>query len=431
MKFEDVGFSSKFNGRQIPSVCEKTMVSIDFKINGYYINDFSITFHSCDEEWWQYKSSSPIVNNGWTSLETKVYNRLKYINGFTKTKYDKNQRRTLTNEPTKWRESVIQEHFKFEGATLIEGIYEAATEDRIMGKYRVGIVEERGDYNIFYLDGALNYEDWIEGEEKAKLIETANPTLFKLKWKTGDKSVSDIPYALFEPGIMNIVWPDQQDEVFIKVFPTKSDKLVYSGTGFALSSDGYIVTNHHVVNNANKIQVRGINGDFSKIYLAEIVVEDKNNDLAVIKINDSEFQSLGQPPYSISHNLSEIGSSVYSLGYPLRASMGDEVKLTNGIISSNTGFKGDITAYQVSVPVQPGNSGGPLINEEGEVIGIINSKHLGAENASYAIKANYLINLIQNINPVPLIPRTNSISSKSFTEQVKLIKDYIYILEIN
>ena len=68
-------------------------------------------------------------------------------------------------------------------------------------------------------------------------------------------------------------------------------------------------------------------------------------------------------PYTFSKTLIETGEMVFALGYPLRATMGDEIKLTNGIISSRTGFMGNISNYQISIPVQPGNSGGPMFDE--------------------------------------------------------------------
>ena len=136
-------------------------------------------------------------------------------------------------------------------------------------------------------------------------------------------------------------------------------------------------------------------------------------------------------PYNINGELIDVGNSVYALGYPLRATMGDEVKLTNGIISTKTGFQGDITTYQITVPIQPGNSGGPLFDSNGNVIGIINAKHIGAENASYAIKTSYLMNLIQVMNTSPNLPQENTISGKSLSEQVKYIKEFVYIIEIN
>jgi S1-C subfamily serine protease len=203
-----------------------------------------------------------------------------------------------------------------------------------------------------------------------------------------------------------------------------------SGTGFAISSDGYIVTNYHVVIGAKSIKVRGINGDFSESYTAKVVKEDPKNDIAIIKINDHKFTSIGTIPYIVYNQKVDVGISVYALGYPLRTSMGNEVKLTNGIISANSGFQDDVTSYQISVPIQPGNSGGPLFNDKGNVIGIVSAKHTGAENASYAIKTSFLINLINSFDTFSL-PSVNQISEKPMSEQVKAIKKFVYIIEIN
>ena len=100
------------------------------------------------------------------------------------------------------------------------------------------------------------------------------------------------------------------------------------------------------------------------------------------------------PSFNISPSVSDVGTSAYALGYPLRSTMGDEIKLTDGIISAKTGFQGDISTYQISVPIQPGNSGGPLFNKDGTIIGITSSGHTGAQNANYAIKTNYLYILL-------------------------------------
>jgi S1-C subfamily serine protease len=224
---------------------------------------------------------------------------------------------------------------------------------------------------------------------------------------------------------------------WIKTFPTENEykssvpTSPSSGTGFAISSNGIIATNHHVVIGATNIRVRGINGDFSKTYRARVVSEDKNNDLAIIQIDDISFSSLGTIPYVLSYKSCDVGSSIFCLGYPMVATMGDEVKLTNGIISSKSGFQGDITTYQISAPVQPGNSGGPLFDDKGNLIGIINAKILGAENVSYAIKVSYLLNLIDIMPTTPILQTQSILSGKSLSEQVKIIKNFIYIIEIN
>jgi S1-C subfamily serine protease len=230
---------------------------------------------------------------------------------------------------------------------------------------------------------------------------------------------------------------------YLKIFPNEYDVTQFvnnhnkknkssSGTGFAISSQGHIVSNFHVVENANSIKIKGVNGNFSTTYSAEIVAVDKNNDLAILKINDISFSNLGIVPYHPKKNQSDVGQNIFVLGYPLTATMGEEIKLTNGIISSKSGFQGDLTTYQITAPVQPGNSGAPLFDSEGNLIGIVSAKHNQAENVGYAIKFNYLFNLIDNL-PINTInfPANSSLTGKSLTEQVKLIKNFVYIIEVN
>ena len=223
--------------------------------------------------------------------------------------------------------------------------------------------------------------------------------------------------------------------MFKKIYSPKiasvSSQNIASGTSFALTPNGLIVTNNHVIDGAKNIKVKGINGDFSKSYSAKLIIADKSNDLAILQIDDPSFNTLGAIPYVISTRTKDVGSNVFVLGYPLRQSMGDEIKLTNGIISSKSGYKGDITTYQISVPIQPGNSGGALFDNSGNVIGVVNAKLVGAENASYSIKAPYLINLIETLSPIPKLQSVSSLSNKQLSEQVKQIKKFTYIIEVN
>lgn len=203
-----------------------------------------------------------------------------------------------------------------------------------------------------------------------------------------------------------------------------------SGTGFAISNLGYIVTNYHVVENAKAVRVKGINGDFNSSVTARIELTDKNNDLAIIKLENGNTIN-GAIPYVISSKADVVGSDVFALGYPLRATMGDEVKLTNGIISANSGFQGDITKYQISVPVQPGNSGGPLINAQGNLIGVINAKHLETENVSYAVKSIYLQSLIASLTGNVPLTQTNLLTGKTLSQKVQLVKRFVYVIEVS
>jgi len=208
------------------------------------------------------------------------------------------------------------------------------------------------------------------------------------------------------------------------------ENLPRTGTGFALSSNGLVVTNFHVIEKAQSIAVRGINGDFTKSFSAEIVKSDQSTDLAIIKIDDPSFTNLGKVPFLIYGDNIDVGEEVFSLGYPLTQTMGEEIKLTTGIISANSGFQGNRNQYQVSVPLQPGNSGGPLFDKNGRVVGVVNAKHTDTDNVSYAIKARNLLGLFYMIPDTPVLD-TNLLNGKTLSEKVKQAKSFIYIIEIN
>lgn len=223
----------------------------------------------------------------------------------------------------------------------------------------------------------------------------------------------------------------------IKTYPTPSmytqgrikesnrNPQIWTGTGFALC-DNYIVTNYHVIENANKITVQGINGDFDIKYLAKVIATDRVNDLAILSTVHKTPSN--KVPYTVKTSMSDVGEDVFVLGYPLTSTMGEEIKLTTGIISSKTGFQGDVSVYQISAPVQPGNSGGPLFDKKGNVIGIVSAKHDGAENVGYAVKTSYLKNLIESTSLTNILPSNNSIANMSLSGKVKVLTKYVYYI---
>jgi S1-C subfamily serine protease len=202
----------------------------------------------------------------------------------------------------------------------------------------------------------------------------------------------------------------------------------WGGTGFALK-DGYVVTNYHVVEDAASILIKGVKGNFSEEHRAEIVAVDKYNDLALLKIVSPSFTGLGSIPYNVKTTMADVGEDIFVLGYPLTSTMGDEIKLTTGVVSSKTGFQGDVSLYQISAPVQPGNSGGPLFDSKGNVIGVVSSKHQGAENVGYAIKTSYLRNLLESYISTSILPVSNHITSLSLTEKVKSLRNFIFMIK--
>lgn len=210
-----------------------------------------------------------------------------------------------------------------------------------------------------------------------------------------------------------------------------SSEWAGNGSGFFIDKNGYIATNYHVIDGASEIEVDVVKDDQKQSFKAKVISSDKQNDLAIIKIDDEKFKPFLKVPYLFKTTISDVGSNVFALGYPMALTgMGDEVKFTDGKISSKTGYQGDITTYQVSVPVQPGNSGGPLFNYDGNIIGIINAKIMEADNVSYAIKVTYLNNLIDVIPDKLSTPNDIAISQKTLTEKIKILSNYVVLIKI-
>lgn len=209
---------------------------------------------------------------------------------------------------------------------------------------------------------------------------------------------------------------------------SKETKPYANGTGFLISSEGYIVTNSHVVDKAAKINVKGIGGDFATKYSAKVIVNDKSNDIAILKLDVGTF-ILDSVPYAIRPAGVETGEDIFVLGYPLKTVMGEEIKLTTGVVSSKSGFEGNFSTYQVSAMVQPGNSGSPLFDRNGNLIGIINAKLTGTEAVNYAIKITYLGSLLETSGTKSELYKTPLTTTAPLVDLVKRYSSYIYIIE--
>jgi hypothetical protein len=200
------------------------------------------------------------------------------------------------------------------------------------------------------------------------------------------------------------------------------------GTCFLISSAGYFITNYHCVEGAKEINVKGVDGDFTTRYGAMLIASDPSNDLALLRINNKNVK-FADVPFGFRSSGVEQAEKVYALGFPNASAMGEEVKITEGIISSKSGVQGDISKFQISAAVNPGNSGGPLIDESGNLIGVIYAKSTVAESAGYAIKASYLEAFLKTIDGFIFPTFISTLGDKAFTEKIKVLKGYIFIVE--
>ncbi|WP_297604055.1 trypsin-like peptidase domain-containing protein [uncultured Alistipes sp.] len=357
-------------------------------------------------------------------------------------------------EHTDWTQTILKELWAEQGCNAIEGIYQfISTNDKDWwGKYNpvLAVVKTDEGYDLVYIKGA-NSAVWKEGDLKARFIPTAIMGLYKATtWLMDNKMENENFFIRFSNQTLSIYENNQNITAeFLKLYPanevpiieqedtsparsnsSRAQQVKCTGSGLILSSNGIVVTNYHVIKSANKIEVSIKDKNTIATYSAKLLCADKTNDLALLIIEDENFKKFEPVPYTISPNIRDVGTSVFTMGYPMANFMGEEVKITDGIISSKTGYEGDIVTYQISAPIQPGNSGGPLFDKKGNLIGITNAGIMAANNVGYAIKVSYLCNLIDSAPISIKIPNTNSISELSLPEQIKCLSKFVAYIKV-
>lgn len=183
---------------------------------------------------------------------------------------------------------------------------------------------------------------------------------------------------------------------------------VSAGTCFSVAPDGLILTAYHLIKDANTVTVRFENGEELTAALEQV---SANNDLALLRVPRPTSVYLRLSPLQNP----KLGEPVFTLGFPAPSVLGAEPKFTEGTVSALSGPGNESTLLQVSVPVQPGNSGGPLVNHRGEVVGVITAtaailpflQKTGSlpQNVNFAVKAGYASLLFTP--PVALPPATD------------------------
>jgi S1-C subfamily serine protease len=195
------------------------------------------------------------------------------------------------------------------------------------------------------------------------------------------------------PVIPPAIQPDPRQEI--------QPSVQASGTGFFITVDGYMLTNFHVVDKASRLAVKVK----QETYEAKVITTDAVNDIALLKVS-GKFSVL---PIASSRTV-KLGDSIFTIGYPNPEIQGVEAKLTRGEINSLAGIQDDPRHFQISVPVQPGNSGGPLVDQAGNVVGIVSArlndmKALSAtgslpQNVNYAVKSSFVIAFLETVPDV-------------------------------
>ncbi len=189
----------------------------------------------------------------------------------------------------------------------------------------------------------------------------------------------------------------------------RTPRFSLSATGFFISSQGYLVTAAHFTNRARNIQVTT---EFGRL-AARLVREDRANDLALLKVEGS-FKALPIRPSETAKLLDKVAT----YGFPQIDIQGRELKANEGTISGLKGAKDDASMFQFSSPVQHGNSGGPLLDESGNVIGVVVGMldPSAAQNVNYAVKSTELLKFLATIPELTTLPPVLTGSSPEMRE---------------
>jgi len=196
-----------------------------------------------------------------------------------------------------------------------------------------------------------------------------------------------------------------------------------SGTGFFITDDGYIITNQHVAGEGATVRLVTAAGSIA----AKVVKVDKANDVALLKA-EGRFMAL---PVIPSRGV-RLGATAATVGFPNTGLQGFAPKLARGEIASLAGAQDDARHFQISAPIQPGNSGGALVDELGNVIGVVVAKLSQraalatsgtlAENVNYAVKSSYLLSFLESVPEVAAKLKDAHTKDRKFEDVVKSVE---------
>ena len=381
------------------------------------------------------------ATNWWSVSRTvrgcvaKLYAQLGYT-GYDEDIYRQRMQREYPPRP---KLTITEEEIrKGEPRSSVEGIWSDAQD-----QYRLGIVPAPQGSGSDYLAIVLRSTAplWQVGEVKAEIRSTASPDIFTCTYYMSNKKPEGTTLSLDHNSVLrgSVTTPKgPYDVLFMRVWPNVaaespalSIKGGISGSGFLLNRT-LLATNWHVVADRKNITVAL--PEWHDAINADVVIKDVVNDLAILRLTDSTKLTAACPelPFQLSSsNRVALGEHVSTIGYPLTSMLGSNPKFSEGVVSSKTGFQDDPRSLQISAQIQPGSSGSPLFDSNGNVIGIVVAT-LDAgkvyqavssipQNVNFAIKSDYLLNLVGMLPNESLGSRTTAFSPEKAAHCVAII----------
>jgi len=207
----------------------------------------------------------------------------------------------------------------------------------------------------------------------------------------------------------------------------KGVTFISGGSGFLIDAKGYIITNAHVLKGSGAVVVNSKGQEFN----ASIINIDLEKDLAILKINDGDYQPLKSLPYSIRKANTDLGEPIFTLGYPR-----NDIVYGEGYLSARTGYNSDSLSYQVQISANPGNSGAPVFNNNGEVIGILSTRQAQADGVAFAVKSKNIYRMIDDLKEngdtsvVKIkLPAHSSLKGVERKQQITKVEDCVFYVK--
>lgn len=326
---------------------------------------------------------------------------------------------------------IVKLHDKYEGYFLV---CIGNTENRQWDQY--WMLERIGDTNaykflIFNQDDKIIQSCHIYLEKNMRFIVNYSAKA------AGGYSLSDGTTVTGEQSIdfqMSFIksYPSTDMYEIAQSIRNEESKIYASsqGTAFALKG-GYLVTNYHVYGNKKYAVVQGLQNSSYKAYF---VAGDETNDIAIFQIRDSRFKGFGNIPYSIATKTAEVGEEAWTLGFPETGRLGDEIKYNKGEINALSGSSSrdgniktnDTRFYQISTAITHGNSGGPLFDEVGQLIGVTSNGWRDLNNVNYAIKSQFILSVLESAGLSNVAPVGHAMANLKQKDQIRIVKPYIF-----
>jgi len=339
-------------------------------------------------------------NNWVTNLSESVKRDLRSNRSFAKPTSSASSIVRVPSPSPASEADAVSHYFSGRELDLIEGIW--TWDDN---NYQVAVTKNdtglETDYDFIGVVIRAEPRGWKAGDVKLLFNSTATPTIFTGVYFDGNHSRNNLSHILENTNLIKVnrTFGGGQP-LLLRDYPggrtqdiPDSGLVAATGTCFVVSPRGVAVTSHHVIEGASKVIVALADG---REVPATVESTSAATDLAVLNLNTSTPNYLSLA----STRSTQVGEQVFTVGFPTVDILGSEAKFTEGSISALSGIRGEASYMQISVPVQPGNSGGPVVNYNGEVLGVVAAtaaveafyKNTGSlpQNVNWAVKSDFI-----------------------------------------